>query len=284
VRRLSFFTMVLCHSRMLYAEFFFGESLEFWMAAHRNAFEYFGGVTERVVVDNCKTAVIVPGRNGQAPRFNEHYSALAQHYGFTIDACTPGRPNEKGRVEKAVAFVKSSFLAGREPSAPEALNPALWQWLQTTANVRKHRTTLKRPCDVFAELEKPQLKPLEIKKEDFLRHITSDEKVLISHKEKDLTDEPAYLDYYNAVRSKIYKAANANKPYYFMEGQVSLLFILARDGRLLNATVLDDGSTANPILRRHALSGINRASPFPPFHESIKEDHLTLRLTISFEK
>jgi len=60
-RRLSFFTMVLCHSRMLYAEFFFGEALEYWLAAHRNAFEYFGGVPERVMVDNCKTAVIAPG-------------------------------------------------------------------------------------------------------------------------------------------------------------------------------------------------------------------------------
>ncbi len=145
---------------MLYAEFFFGEALEFWLTAHRNALEYFGGVTERVVVDNCKTAVIMPGRNGQKARFNEHYSALAQHYGFRIDACTPGRPNEKGRVEKAVALVKSSFLAGREPTVPEALNPALWHWLDTTANVRKHRTTLKRPCDVFADLEKPALKAL----------------------------------------------------------------------------------------------------------------------------
>jgi len=164
----------------------------------------------------------------------------------------------------------------RKPSAPKIAKDA-------SADIRKKGA--KKPAPrVLTSMEKPQLKPLEIKKEDFLRHITSDEKVLISHKEKDLTDEPAYLDYYNAVRSKIYKAANANKPYYFMEGQVSLLFILARDGRLLNATVLDDGSTANPILRRHALSGINRASPFPPFHESIKEDHLTLRLTISFEK
>ena len=160
VRRLSFFTMILCHSRMLYAEFFFGETLEFWLTAHRQAFDYFGGVPQRIMVDNYKTAVIVPRRNGNDPHINEAYAAFAHQYGFTVEPCTPGRPNEKGRVEKAVAYIKSSFLAGREPSPPEALNPALWQWLDDTANRRTHRTTLRRPIDLYTEVEKPTLNPL----------------------------------------------------------------------------------------------------------------------------
>jgi transposase len=160
VRRLSFFTMVMCHSRMLYAEFFYGEALEFWLAAHRNALEFFGGVPEAVMVDNCKTAVIVPGTHGQAPEFNAAYAELAHHYNFTIKACTPHRPNEKGRVERAVGYIKSSFLGGRSPATPEALNLALHQWLHDTANVRVHRTTKKRPCDVFADSEKAKLRPL----------------------------------------------------------------------------------------------------------------------------
>lgn len=159
-RRLSFFSMVLCHSRMLYAEFFFGETLEYWLTAHRNAFDYFGGVPERVMVDNCKTAVIIPGRNGNEARLNEAYQAFAHHYGFSVKPCTPRRPNEKGRVEKAVGYIKSSFLGGREPSPPEALNPALCQWLDSTANVRIHRTTLRRPIDLHGESEKSALKPL----------------------------------------------------------------------------------------------------------------------------
>ena len=59
-RKISFFCMVLCHSRMLYVEFFMGEQTEHWLQAHRNAFEYFGGVPQSVMVDNCKTAVIKP--------------------------------------------------------------------------------------------------------------------------------------------------------------------------------------------------------------------------------
>lgn len=162
-RRLSFFTMVLCYSRMLYAEFFFGETIEYWLSAHQNAFEYFQGVPQRVMVDNCKTAVITPKSRidpSQKPVLNEAYATFAQHYGFTIDPCTPGRPNEKGRVEKAVAYIKSAFLAGRQASVPEIINSPLRQWLDDTANVRTHRTTLRRPADHFAESEKSTLKPL----------------------------------------------------------------------------------------------------------------------------
>ncbi|HAR66462.1 MAG TPA: hypothetical protein DCR55_09660 [Lentisphaeria bacterium] len=42
---------------------------------------------------------------------------------------------------------------------PEAVNTALHQWLQDEANVRIHRTTNKRPVDMFEE-EKPALQPL----------------------------------------------------------------------------------------------------------------------------
>lgn len=133
-------------------------------------------------------------------------------------------------------------------------------------------------------LEKPLLKAPEIERDKFILHIPSDEKMLISHREKDFSDEPTYLNYYNAVRSKICKAANADKPYFFMEGEVRLIFTVARDGSLAKSAILKEGSTQNPILRNHASMSIKKASPFPPFHESMKEDHLTLRLTISFEK
>ncbi|MFA5370099.1 MAG: energy transducer TonB [Candidatus Omnitrophota bacterium] len=108
--------------------------------------------------------------------------------------------------------------------------------------------------------------------------------MLIADDKKDLSSEPVYLDYYNAVRSCIYKTAQANKPDYFVQGEVCLIFILSRSGRLLNAGIIAERSTKNPILQRHALSSIERASPFPAFHESMKEQQLTLRINISFEK
>ena len=159
-RRLSFFAMTLCYSRMLYVEFFFGETIEFWLTAHRNAFEYFGGIPQYVMVDNCKTAVIKPRKNGNEAKLNADYASFADYYRFNINACTPHRPNEKGRIERAISYIKEGFLAGREPSVPDAINPALWHWLKNTANLRTHRTTGKRPIDLFEEGEKTQLKPL----------------------------------------------------------------------------------------------------------------------------
>jgi transposase len=159
-RRISFFVMVLCHSRMLYAEFFFGETMEYWLQAHRNAFEAFGGVPERVMVDNCKTAVLRPRRSGSEPQFNPVYEDFARHYGFGISACNPGRPNEKGRVENAVGYIKSSFLAGREPCRPEVLAPALFDWTANVANQRVHGSTGRVPRELFEEAERQALRPL----------------------------------------------------------------------------------------------------------------------------
>ena len=161
-RRLSLFVMVLCDSRMIYAELFPSETLEYWLEAHRRAFEYFGGVPKYVTVDNCKTAVIkAKGRSSQTI-LNPDYAAFADHCGFEVDTCTPHRPNEKGRVEHAVGYLKKAFLAGREPLAPEILNPALRDFLAKTANTRTHGTTGMRPVDAFEEVEKATLQPLPI--------------------------------------------------------------------------------------------------------------------------
>ena len=159
-RRLSFFVMVLCHSRMLYAEFFYGEAMEHWLAAHRNAFEFFGAVPAKVMVDNCKTAVVRPRIGDQPAVYNPQYLDFAAHYGFKPVACAPKSPQQKGRVENAVGYCRTSFLAGREPAGIEATNAALAHWRDTVANVRLHSTTGRRPLDLFVETDRPALGPL----------------------------------------------------------------------------------------------------------------------------
>ncbi len=157
-RRLSFFALVLCHSRQLYLEFTLGQSQEQWLSCHEHAFEYLGGVPAEIMVDNCKTAVLAHAP-GTAPVFNPTYADFARHYGFTIKACTPRRPQQKGRVENGVGYIKKNFLAGLELGDFAALNPAARVWLDTVANVRLHRETQRRPVDLFAE-EKPRLRTL----------------------------------------------------------------------------------------------------------------------------
>lgn len=157
-RRLSFFALVLCHSRQLYVEFTLGQSQEQWLACHEHAFEYLGGVPAEIMVDNCKTAVLARPA-GAAPVFNPTYVDFARHYGFTIKACAPRRPQQKGRIENGVGYIKKNFLAGLELTDFAPLNPAARVWLDTVANVRLHGETQRRPVELFRE-EKPQLRPL----------------------------------------------------------------------------------------------------------------------------
>jgi transposase len=157
-RRLSFFVMVLCHSRMLYVEFTVSETMEHFLACHANAFAYFGGVPAKVMVDNLRSAVL-QRIVGQAPVFNPRYKDFADHFGFTIAPCGVGQPHEKGRVENAVGYVKKNLLAGNELTDFSLVNPSARQWLDEVANVRIHGSTRRKPVELF-QTEKPCLKPL----------------------------------------------------------------------------------------------------------------------------
>lgn len=157
-RRLSFFVLVLAHSRRLYVQFTVSQKMEHFLACHEQAFAAIGGVPARIMVDNLKSAVL-QRLAGCAPVFNARYLDFSRHWGFDIAACAPGRGNEKGRVENAVGYVKKNFLNGLELSEFSAINPAAQLWLDTVANVRIHGETRRRPIDVFQE-EQPRLGPL----------------------------------------------------------------------------------------------------------------------------
>jgi transposase len=157
-RRLSFFVMVLCYSRMMYLEFTVSQTMEHFLGCHQNALHCFGGVPSRIMVDNLKSAVL-KRITGQAPVLNPKYLDFATHYGFTIVPCGVGKGNEKGIVEHGVGYVKKNFLAGLEPADFKTINPAATHWLATIANVRVHGETHKKPHDMFAH-ETRYLSPL----------------------------------------------------------------------------------------------------------------------------
>lgn len=159
-RRLSFFVMVLCYSRLLYIEFTLSEGMEQFLSCHRHAFEFFGGASEKVMIDNLKVGVL---RHpvGQQALFHPRYLDLAAHYGFRPIACNVRSGNEKGRVESAVGYVKKNFLNGLDIPFFASVNPAAIQWRDTVANVRVHGETHRRPIDLFTQ-EKARLKPLPV--------------------------------------------------------------------------------------------------------------------------
>ena len=93
-RRLSFFVMVLCHSRMLYVQFTPAETMEHFLDCHVNAFNYFGGACAKTMPDNLRSAVL-QRIAGQAAVLNPRYKDLADHYGTEITPCGVAQPQAK---------------------------------------------------------------------------------------------------------------------------------------------------------------------------------------------
>jgi len=123
------------------------------------SFEYFGGVTEEVVVDNQKTAVL-EHRTGQAPHFNERFLDLAGQYGFQPHACQPYRARTKGKDERMVGYLKQHFFVRyRAFDSWAHLNQTAEQWLREEADQRLHGTVKEIVADRF-EREQPALQPL----------------------------------------------------------------------------------------------------------------------------
>jgi transposase len=149
-RRLSFFLMVLCHSRRMYLQFTVSQQMEFFLACHENAFAAFGGVPARIMVDNLKSAVL-QRLVGAAPVFNPKYLDFSRHWGFEISPCNVRSGNEKGRVENGVGYVKKNLLSGLELADFAALQPAAALWVDTVANLRIHAATQQRPIDRFED-------------------------------------------------------------------------------------------------------------------------------------
>jgi transposase len=148
-RRLSFFVMVQCYSRQMYAEFTVSQTMEHFLGCHERAFAVLG-VPTKIMVDNLKSAVL-RRLTGAAPVFNPRYLDYARHHCFEIAPCNVAAGNEKGRVESGVGYVKKNFLNGAEFTDFATVNPAAQLWLNEIANVRLHGETHRRPVDLFSE-------------------------------------------------------------------------------------------------------------------------------------
>jgi transposase len=123
------------------------------------SFEYFGGVTAEVLVDNQKSEVI-SHRRGAAVEFNPRFLEVAAHYGFRPHACRPRRARTKGKDERMVRYIKENFFARyREFESLAHLNQLAEQWLREEADQRLHGTVKEIVAERFTR-EAPYLKPL----------------------------------------------------------------------------------------------------------------------------
>ena len=161
------FVAVLGASSYTFAEATSGQDLRNWIGSHMRAFEFFGGVVEVVVPDNLKSAVTHPSY--YEPDLNPTYRDLGEHYGVAIIPARPYRARDKAKAEVGVQVVQRWIVAALRKhkffSLDEA-NQAIAELL-VRLNQRPFRKREGSRATLFAQLDRPALKPLPATRYEF---------------------------------------------------------------------------------------------------------------------
>jgi transposase len=158
-RWLSCFVMALSFSRALYARFVLDQTLESFLRCHHAAFVAFQGIPRGLLYDNLKSVVLE--RVGDVIRFNPRFLEFAGHYHFAPRPVARARGNEKGRVERAIRYLRDSFFAARTFHSLDDLNAQLDDWIERVADARLvPGDPDKRTVAAALAEERPRLLPL----------------------------------------------------------------------------------------------------------------------------
>jgi transposase len=134
-RTLSCFVMTLSYSRALYLEFFFDQTMENFLRGHVHAFEFWPGQPRVILYDNLKSVVLE--RRGNQIIFHPRLIELSAHYHFAPRPCQVRAGNQKGRVERAIRYVRDSFWAGRSFTTLAECNRQALLWRDQIAHQRR---------------------------------------------------------------------------------------------------------------------------------------------------
>lgn len=134
-RRLSAFVMVLSYSRQIFLRFFLNEKLENFLRGHQEAFQFFKGVPRVILYDNLKTAVLE--RKDAAIRYQPTFLEFTGKYRYEPRPVSPRRGNEKGRVERAIRYIRGAFFMARTWRDLADLNDQALAWCNAEAVERK---------------------------------------------------------------------------------------------------------------------------------------------------
>jgi transposase len=157
-RRPHVFRLVLSHSRKAYSEVSYRQTTEDFIRCLENSFWQLGGVPKTLVIDNLRAAVAQP--DWYDPELVPKLRAFCEHYGVVILPTKPYTPRHKGKVERGIGYVKDNALKGRTFSSLEEQNRHLQSWEEQIADKRLHGTTRQQVGQVFADAERPALRPL----------------------------------------------------------------------------------------------------------------------------
>lgn len=160
LRPAQVFVAVLGASSYTYAEATWSQSLADWLGAHSRALAFLGGVPQIVVPDNLRSAVSRAHR--YEPEINPAYQQWADHHGVAVLPARVRNPRDKAKAEAGVLLVERWILArlrNQTFHSMEALNAAIRELL-TALNQRPFRKLPGSRASVFAEIDRPALRPL----------------------------------------------------------------------------------------------------------------------------
>ena len=181
-RRPRLFVMTLRYSRHSFRRVVWKSSQQVWAQLHEEAFRYFGGCVQYVVLDNLKEGVITPDL--YEPEINHLYAAMLAHYGVVADPARVRDPNRKGTVENAIQHTQGTALGGRRFDSIEEQNAFLVRWEANWASKRLHGRARRQVEAMFLE-EKPHLRALPLTAfryfEQVVRTVSDDTTVRIDH-------------------------------------------------------------------------------------------------------
>ena len=157
-RPLMAFVMVLSYSRKIFCRFYLNQQTANFLRGHVAAFEHWNGLPRVLLYDNLKSATIE--RQGDAIRFNPQLLEFAAHYHYEPRPVAVYRGNEKGRVERAIRYIRDNFFAGREFSDIDDLNQQALLWCEGQSSDRPCPEDKRMTVREAFEKERQQLLPL----------------------------------------------------------------------------------------------------------------------------
>jgi transposase len=189
-RKLSCLVITLSYSRALWVEFFFDQSIDNLLLGHLHAFQDWGGVPRNILYDNL--ASVVSERRGDAIHFHPRLLELCAHYHFAARPCRPARGNEKGRVERAIQYIRHCFFVARSFASPADLNRQALVWRDQIAHLRPWPgDDACRVIDAFRQ-EQPRLLALPVNAfdTDLVKPARSDKTIYVRFDKNDYSIPP----------------------------------------------------------------------------------------------
>ena len=166
VTRVHLFVAVLSFSRRIYVKAYPAENQAVWLDGLESAFAHFQGIPITVLSDNS-SCLVQEHRRGKGAVLRSKYDFFCHYWNFTAVVSSPYYPESKGKVERAVRYVKDNALIGKDFKDLPELNRWLEEWTLTDADNRvldsfiqgvripRERFLLEKDC--LQHIDKPRI-------------------------------------------------------------------------------------------------------------------------------